>query len=221
MSNWAVYDRGSFDTYLGFRASPMPGDAMSIIDGGAGNDVIRSGTGNDVAHGGADNDNIMGLDGNDTLYGDDGDDQIWGDGDPNPQFSNYVALENHGIDVLDGGMGNDELVGQGQGDFLYGGAGNDKLWGDENTIYGTPLSAHGNDYLDGGAGDDYLEGGGRDDELFGGADNDQLWGDGNASVVDGAYHGKDYLDNNFETKSIRVTKDNAQAANDALWRMTV
>jgi uncharacterized protein (TIGR03118 family) len=59
--------------------------------------------------------------------------------------------------ILDGGAGNDRLVGGGGNDILLGGPGNDRLFG-----------RHGRDILIGGDGQDKLNGGPGDDLLIGG-----------------------------------------------------
>lgn len=72
-----------------------------------------------------------------------------------------------GDDLLDGGAGQDELVGNGGNDTLRGGGGIDSLFGLEgdDLLFGDA----GNDTLDGGLGDDVLLGGNNSD-LFQGAD---------------------------------------------------
>ena len=61
-----------------------------------------------------------------------------------------------GDDILDGGPGNDDINGQQGNDYLYGGEGNDKLngQGGNDVIYGGP----GNDDITGGTGNDWLYG---------------------------------------------------------------
>lgn len=67
--------------------------------------------------------------------------------------------------AVDGGLGDDILIGAGGDATLRGGDGADTLIGGD-----------GNDTLEGGAGDDILIGGAGDDTLFGGAGNDTLFG---------------------------------------------
>ncbi|TQV78586.1 calcium-binding protein [Denitrobaculum tricleocarpae] len=67
--------------------------------------------------------------------------------------------------AVDGGLGDDILIGADANATLRGGDGADTLIGGE-----------GNDTLEGGAGDDILIGGAGDDTLFGGAGNDTLFG---------------------------------------------
>lgn len=201
---WVIGSRdGTIQTYVlaGVDVHQIASDSANVIDGGAGNDRIEAGTGNDVAHGGTGNDSIEGLSGHDVLYGDDGDDRIFGDGIAIPnsgggfdRYTSYTPGEQHGNDIIDGGAGNDYLLGQGGNDALYGGAGDDYLNGDGEYLTAAPLAVHGNDYLDGGAGADQLVGGAKDDELFGGTGNDTLLGDESPERIDGASHGRDYLD---------------------------
>ena len=95
------------------------------------------------------------------LAGDDGDDQL-------------VASRSDLPVTLDGGAGNDRLVGGTGDDLLLGGEGADRLHG-----------GRGDDNLFGGAGDDQLFGGRGDDNLFGGAGEDQLKGGrGNDEIAD-------------------------------------
>lgn len=66
---------------------------------------------------------------------------------------------------LDGGIGNDVLIGGAASDYLSGGPGNDALEG-----------GGGDDVINGGTGADTLEGGGGRDILVGGAGNDLIDG---------------------------------------------
>ncbi|MEP2118403.1 calcium-binding protein, partial [Bauldia litoralis] len=79
-----------------------------------------------------------------------------------------------GLDIIDGGNGNDDIDGGDGIDFLSGDAGNDALDG-----------GAGADLMDGGAGNDTLNGGSNGDNLGGGSGNDILNGNGGADIVDG------------------------------------
>ena len=90
-----------------------------------------------------------------------------------------LMLDLAGIDIIDGGKGDDTLYGYGGGDTLSGGAGEDTLYGGtqgdtltggagDDTLYGQ----RGIDTLEGGIGADTLEGGLHDDILEGGAGAD-------------------------------------------------
>ena len=77
-------------------------------------------------------------------------------------------------DVFDGGLGGDEIRGEGGNDTLLGGEGDDHLYG-----------GIGNDVLNGGIGNDVLNGGLGDDNLTGGDGNDTYLyslGDGKSSI---------------------------------------
>jgi len=174
----------------------------NVIDAGPGDDWVYAGGGRDIADGGAGNDYISGLWDADFLSGGEGDDFIEGDGPTQEYIAGgplrslvWSPPELHGNDTLDGGAGNDRLLGQGFDDVLAGGAGNDSLWGDESDLRHNPGSVQGQDWLDGGEGDDQLSGGGADDTLQGGAGNDSLWGDAaQPEHLPEALHGNDFLD---------------------------
>lgn len=83
---------------------------------------------------------------------------------------------------INGGAGNDSIIGSGLNDSIQGGGGNDTING-----------GAGNDSLNGGSGDDVLNGEAGNDVLIGGVGNDSLnGGDGADSLNGGA--GKDSLD---------------------------
>lgn len=66
---------------------------------------------------------------------------------------------------LDGGAGDDVIIGSAQADMIFGSDGNDTL-----------LGGDGVDYLNGGAGNDGMFGGaGVNDYLYGGTGNDRFW----------------------------------------------
>ena len=76
--------------------------------------------------------------------------------------------------TVDGGAGNDTILGSNGIDLLLGGDGNDRLVGEA-----------GNDRLLGGDGKDVAEGGDGNDRLSGGAGNDKLKGQGNKDRLKG------------------------------------
>jgi len=173
----------------------------NVIDAGAGNDYVYAGGGRDLVAGGEGNDYIHGLWDDDVIDGNDGNDTIRGDGSTSEYLSGGSAdlawspAQLHGKDILDGGAGDDQLLGQGQSDILFGGTGNDSLWGDEADMRTNPGVIQGDDLLEGGDGHDQLIGGGADDDLQGGEGNDSLWGDSDsADKLDLALHGADLLD---------------------------
>jgi len=117
-----------------------------ILDGGIGNDYLTGSSGNDSLIGGIGIDSLFGEDGNDTLYAN------YAEG----VVEDSLDLKEKNREVLDGGAGDDYLLGSLRKDFLIGGAGNDYL-----------LGGLGQDSLIGGAGDDTLIGGrGADSFVF-------------------------------------------------------
>ncbi len=110
-----------------------------------------------------------------------------------------VALASVESPVLNGGSGNDELVGTAGDDEIYGGKGSDLISGGDgedyidggrqsDEIYGGAQSDKiyggvGNDLINGDEGEDLIFGGSGNDEILGGMDNDVIFGD----------HGKDKL----------------------------
>ena len=157
--NDTISGGGGKDTIYG-------GAGNDTIDGGRGNDTLSGGDGNDTFtvrgnagldqfDGGEGNDTILGSKGNDTIQvsdglaniqnietidGGDGYDVLQGGkGDDVLDFSNGPALVN--IEEIDGGAGNDTIIGTAGDDTINGGKGNDTITG-----------GAGNDTLDGGQG---------------------------------------------------------------------
>lgn len=93
---------------------------------------------------------------------------------------------------IDGGTGDDELVGNAAAQVLDGGPGNDKIDGEE-----------GDDTLSGGDGNDTVEGGAGSDHVDGGAGDDLVSGDGSEGqwpdVIDGG-PGTDRIATDFQDR---------------------
>lgn len=169
-----------------------------FIDGGAGDDVIYV-TGAEAAFdlmkGGADNDTVQiegtaivtfalfdaTTNGIEALKGATNS-NIVGTADDNLlDFSNMTITD---VQAIDGGAGNDKMVGSNSNDTLRGGLGDDNLDG-----------GAGNDTLNGGAGIDVVKGGANDDTIIvvgteaqydtidGGAGSNTLRIDGTAALV--------------------------------------
>ena len=193
----------------GARSSLAGFAGKSSLDGGAGNDTIIGRYASDTILGGADNDNLSGIfnlgsggDGNDTI-------------NANGNFGTTPASI-----TLDGGLGNDRLVGNVNAgtvtNFMNGGAGNDtiifgstgdKLIGDfagddiisYSSVNFTGFTTTniitdnlGNNFIDGGSGTDSITTGDGIDVLFGRAGNDTLNGGGGNDTLFGDV-GNDYL----------------------------
>ncbi len=206
-STWGTYKKaGGEFVAVGVIANNTATDAKTI-DAGSGNDIVFSSGGDDRLIGGLGNDVLDGGGGNDVIEGGEGDDSIQGDGILVAGKLNSTTLAQHGVDFIDGGLGNDMLDGGGQTDVMYGGSGNDHMFGDTLDKPGevgyVPFSVHGADYMDGEDGDDYMEGNAGSDTMYGGAGKDSMWGDtGVAGISDpastvGAW-GDDYMDGEAE-----------------------
>ena len=180
---------GGDDTLLGgdSRDTLRGGSGRDSLNGGRGNDLV-------MGQGGS-GDSLTGGEGDDTLNGGAGMDTLIEQGDvdftltntmltgPGSDiFSGLEAFEISGgasantIDasafslagarlVINGGDGDDVIVGSSLNDTIYGGAGNDSVRG-----------GAGNDLIDGEGGDDTLNGGAGDDTLIGGDGADGLSG---------------------------------------------
>jgi Ca2+-binding RTX toxin-like protein len=191
---------GSFDDYL------YGDDGADEIYAGQGGSEMWGGLGNDDLYGGPGPDTFhaeVSADGNDTISGGTSKDlvsyrqrtvgvTVFIGGSDNGETGvehDFIAddieqieggegddllVGSSGKNRIDGWGGKDEIVGGGRADRLFGGAGNDYLFG-----------ANGKDYLDGGAGNDVIDGGGGTDAFFGGGGDDRLFnGDGVAETVD-------------------------------------
>ena len=104
-----------------------------------------------------------------------------------------------GNDSLDGDSGNDTINGGSDDDAIFGGDGNDVINGNEGSD--TIIGDAGNDTIHGDAGDDTVIGGLGADQLFGDADNDTGLG-GNGGVArggNGLKNSGDVLNASFET----------------------
>ncbi len=105
--------------------------------------------------------------------------------------------------VLDGGIGNDTVLGGAGDDVVFGGDDNDKLGGaagDDDLIGG-----NGNDVVDGGAGDDELSGSNGNDTVTGGTGDDiGLLGAGDDLFVWNVGDGNDTIDGGTDFDTFRL-----------------
>jgi hypothetical protein len=93
--------------------------------------------------------------------------------------------DRHPRAIVDGGDGDDVVIGTILSDDIKGGAGDDRLQGRSDV-----------DDLDGGSGDDVVAGDGDSDHVVGGPGVDQLWGDGvdTPASYPGPWAGDDTID---------------------------
>lgn len=184
-------------------------DANNWIAGGIGNDALDGGAGDDVLLIDADDRSVQGGSGTDIAH-------VVGD------KGVTLNLARSGIEIAQGGRGDDVLIGAGRNsvfisggdgdDVLVGGAANDAINGDAGSdqIDGGAgndvLRGHrGSDTIAGGAGDDLLDGGQDDDTLYGGTGNDILRGGTGDDVIDGG-DGVDILELSGSYADYRFTR---------------
>ncbi|MBL4786462.1 MAG: cadherin-like domain-containing protein, partial [Cohaesibacteraceae bacterium] len=156
-----------------------------VLYGGAGNDTLDGGAGYDAYYAGTGNDTILIDDadfdasGNIILQGEEGIDTVTHSGSK----SISISLQDHTIENITAGSGNDFIYGSSGDNIISAGAGNDLAqgFGGTDIIHGNA----GNDWLYGFEGNDSLFGDGGDDGLYGGIGNDQLDGGAGADQISG------------------------------------
>lgn len=200
--NWAVYQQVTPATgttlteiayeYFGLSGAQYTIDGRDDMDGGAGDDNLLGGWGDDHLKGGAGLDHLLGGAGDDWIEGGSEKDLMKGDGYDFPGDFGHTPFDTHGNDLLNGGVGHDEIVGQGKDDTLLGGDDDDYLIGDDSVLALLPEAYHGNDFIDGGAGNDHAWGNAGNDTLYGGTGDDYLEGDGATTQL--TLEGNDFLD---------------------------
>ncbi len=180
-------------------------DFSVVLIGGAGNDVLTGGNRNDQIDGGEGNDRITGGAGSDILVAGPGSDHLVDIVSGNSALGETQLSSGEGTDVIsdfekatlngtaandridartfehpitvNGGAGDDTILGTGHHDVLNGDAGDDWVYG-----YG------GNDRLAGGAGADSMYGGIGNDSLSGNDGADLLEGDLGNDTLNGGEH---------------------------------
>jgi Ca2+-binding RTX toxin-like protein len=213
----AMIDGGSGnDAITGSAGSDIivGGSGTDNLSGGDGDDAfLISGTdaGYDRFEGGAGFDVLQGSTGDDTfrmynfsltatvekIDGNGGNDVIAGTG--SSDTLNFSATELVGIAMIDGGAGNDVIVGSAANDVIVGGTGSDNLIGsDGDDTFLISGADAGYDRFDGGAGYDVIQGSTGDDvirmysfrlaatveKIDGGGGNDILAGTGSSDTLD-------------------------------------
>ena len=177
------------------------GDDADTIDGGDDDDTINAGIDDDRVLGGSGDDSILGGHGSDTIFGQNGDDFIDAghtgtvtNFEDEPDATEPVGLEENDRDSIEGGAGNDTIIGGDDDDTIRGGSGADEIDGgiDEDLIFGdsgidTIDGGDGDDTIDGGFGGDSIDGGDGDDSIIGNSGDDTVTGgEGADSISTGA-----------------------------------
>lgn len=168
----------------------------ATITGTGGGDVLCLDADNLTVNALGGNDTVIDYGSNNTINLGDGADDYDGtngnDGTVNGGSGNDELVGTPGEDTLNGGDGDDTLIGGSANDVMSGGAGSDVLNGGPggDSISGEAgddsLNGEGDsDFLDGGAGDDSLIGGSADDTMRGGDGNDDMSGNAGRDNVYG------------------------------------
>lgn len=150
-----------------------------------------------------------------TLYGQDGNDRIY---NFTPFHDITLANGGSGNDLINGGNGAEQLVGESGDDVINGGKGDDLIVGNEgddelnggegNDSIG---GMNGDDEIDGGSGNDTVNAGNDNDLVHGGTGNDTLNGGWGMDIIFGDA-GDDQIDG--ETPATRL---NAAGSADQLY----
>ena len=158
------------------------GDGVDRVCGGDGDDTMDAGTGDDLMDGGEGDDEMHGYNGDDRVEGGPGRDFLDGRrGRKDVLIAGPGRDELIGGSVLEGGGGSDRLDSAGYrrettADKLDGGSGDDRLLGDSQAGPG--------ELIKGGSGDDELSGAGGNDTLRGETGDDELDGGGGTDDCD-------------------------------------
>ena len=153
--------------------NPQSGGNEALIDGGGDDDVIVAGSAKDK---------VLGSAGRDVILGDNG--TVYTDATGVLEIVSTYTAYGDSDSLLDGGTGNDVILGGIRHDIITGGTGNDVILGDNGRvvtgeeIQSTAPELAGQDSIAGGDGDDIIIGGSQGDTpITGGAGNDVILGD--------------------------------------------
>jgi Ca2+-binding RTX toxin-like protein len=123
----------------------------------------------------------------------------------------------HGVigATVNGGDGNDRIIGTDKADSITGGAGNDWIFarGGNDVVNG----GDGNDVLLGGAGNDTIHGDAGNDLIDGSTGDDSIFGDAGDDWLSGG-PGKDKIDGGAGTDAAHKSKDDVLTAVEKVWR---
>lgn len=152
---------GGFVGEIHISAEVHGGDGNDSITGDRGNDVFFGGDGDDFIVGFRGNDRVSGGNGNDTIVVHIGRDTVFGDAG-----NDLIDGQETGrASILNGGEGDDQIVGTSRRDVLTGGPGNDTLNG-----------GRGNNRLFGEGGNDTITVNSNSERILGGVGADTFLG---------------------------------------------
>ncbi|EEX14650.1 peptidase domain protein [Citreicella sp. SE45] len=200
------------DTITGYGGPNINQSGIGdVIDGGFGNDILAGSAGADTIIGGFGNDIIAGNANDDSLVGNNGKDTVtYANSDAGvnvllnsasnsgghaagdilegfervvgSDFDDTIAANNVNAATIEGGAGNDRIIGGGNFQSLRGGGGNDTITGYSGA---DPSSSSVRDIIVGDVGNDVLAGAGGDDTIDGGTGNDLIRGNAGDDILNG------------------------------------
>jgi Ca2+-binding RTX toxin-like protein len=169
---------------VGFGGASLSGIGTDNVFGNGGDDTIAAGPINQTAiivFGGDGNDSIVGT--QSTIFGAGGGSVLKGDGGNDT----IIAATSGFNQMLDGGAGNDSILGGSSFDIIFSGGGNDTIVAGDGGDQISAAFQFGNASMSGDGGNDIITGGFGNDTILGGAEFDTLdAGDGNNSISGGA-----------------------------------
>jgi Ca2+-binding RTX toxin-like protein len=119
-----------------------------------------------------------------------------------------LIVGSEGNDTIRGGKGNDVIMGGGGNDNIDGGRGNDLITGGNghDTIQGgrgsdTIMGGEGNDTIHGGYGNDNIHGGNGNDNVYGDQGRDNVYGGEGKDWVQGGSKERNFLEELFDMPS--------------------
>jgi Ca2+-binding RTX toxin-like protein len=101
-----------------------------------------------------------------------------------------TIVGSEGNDTIRGGKGNDLIMGAGGHDNIEGGRGSDQIWGGD-----------GNDTIHGGKGKDTIHGGRGDDNCYGDGGRDKVYGNSGRDWVQGGSTQRNFIEDIFKMPS--------------------
>lgn len=169
-----IYGGGGDDYISGgdfYFGDAFPGNAPDYLCGGQGNDNVNGSPGDDHLNGGDGNDRVRGWSGSDVESGNDGNDIVGSGSFADLDVRPDVMRGGNGVDQIIGDWGNDRLEGGPGPDSIFdqecdsttihGNGGDDYIQSYQSSFAGEPCTDFGDlqgDLITGNAGDDTVDG---------------------------------------------------------------
>ncbi len=190
-----VIDAGKGDDLINIHTNPngsvdvtINGEKHSFSAEEAKNLEVRGGSGNDtiVCTGEADQNSFYGMGGFDFGIGRGSNPNLTIDGGSGDD----IIVGSSGDDTIRGGSGDDFIMGSEGNDKINGGSGNDIIMGGD-----------GNDEIHGGRGNDFIMGGDGNDHVYGDQGRDDVYGGKGRDWVQGGSKEQNFIEKIFDMPS--------------------